>query len=178
MENNTGVFSTPVRIMHWLIAPLVFTMMIIGAWMVSTVSRYHELLINLHKPIGVMLLALVIIRIIIRINSSIPAVPATTPAWQTNAAQASHTVLYALLVVQPLLGWGMQSAGGYPVVLINGFSLPAIVTPSPLLYATLHLAHSTTAYALFSIILLHTGAALFHHLILRDGVLKSMLGWK
>jgi cytochrome b561 len=83
-------------------------------------------------------------------------------------------LLYGLMLALPLLGWAMQSAGGYPLVLL-GWVLPAIAPQDVDLYAGLRSAHGWLAYLLFASILLHLAAALFHGLIRRDGVLAGML---
>lgn len=92
------------------------------------------------------------------------------------AAKASHLVLYALMLVLPLLGWAMISAAGDPVMLSSSVQLPALVGANAPLFAVLRRAHGFLAYLLFLTVLLHLAAALFHGLIRRDGVLQSMTG--
>jgi cytochrome b561 len=97
------------------------------------------------------------------------------PAIQRFAAHASHWVLYALMFLLPLIGWGMLSAGGYPIVLFGPLQLPPILAQNATVYATLRQLHTIFAYLLFATFLVHFAAALFHGLIRRDGVLESML---
>jgi cytochrome b561 len=92
------------------------------------------------------------------------------------AAKLSHVLLYALLIVMPLVGWGMLSAGGYPIVLYGPVHLPKILPHDDQLHANLLMAHIVLAYIFFATILLHVGAALFHALIRRDGVFRAMAG--
>jgi cytochrome b561 len=91
------------------------------------------------------------------------------------AAKASHLLLYALMLVLPLLGWAMISASGEPVMLSTTLQLPAIVPADAQLFALLRKAHGYLAYLLFLTVLLHLAAALFHGWIRRDEVLDSML---
>lgn len=167
-------FSTLQRLLHWSMAVLIVTMLFVGVGMVSTVSRLHEALLALHRPLGIVLLALVIVRIATRLRCGAPRLPADLPAWQRAGAHASHLALYLLMIAMPLIGWSMLSAGGYPIVLYGGLHLPPIAPHDVTLYAWLRAAHTWLAMALYATILLHLGAALFHALIRRDGVLASM----
>jgi cytochrome b561 len=176
MNHQADCFPLALRCLHWLMAPLVIAMLLIGAGMVASVSPRHAQLVAIHKPLGVALLLLVLLRIGVRLGSRIPPLPVTLPGWQKRAAHLSHLLLYVLLLLQPLVGWAMQSAGGYPLLLAEGFQLPPLVAPSVALHALLRGAHSLIAYALLLTILLHLAAALFHALIRRDSVLASMLG--
>lgn len=169
-------FPLSLRVLHWLMAVLVLAMLLIGLGMVASVSPRHAALVAIHKPLGAALLVLVLLRILVRLTHRIPALPSDMPGWQRSAAHLSHLALYGLLLAQPLVGWTMQSAGGYPVVLWGGFELPALVSPSVQLHAILRSAHTVIAYALLATILLHLAAALFHGLIRRDEVLPSMTG--
>jgi cytochrome b561 len=100
--------------------------------------------------------------------------PDTVPSLQRFAAKASHVVLYALMFIMPLVGWGMLSAARYPIVLYGPLRLPPILPHDLTLYAWLRDLHTDLAYLFFAAFLVHFGAALFHGLIRRDGVLESM----
>ena len=155
-------------------AVLIIAMLFVGVGMVSTVSRLHNTLLALHRPLGIALLALVIVRIAVRLVCGAPSLPADMPAWQRMAAHGSHLAFYLLMMAMPLIGWSMLSAGGYPIVLAGSVHLPPIAPHSVALYAWLRAAHTWLAMALYATILLHVAAALFHALIRRDGVFSSM----
>jgi cytochrome b561 len=167
-------FTLPQRGLHWLMAACILAMLFIGVAMVSTVKPAHLTLVSLHKPLGIAILILAVLRIAVRLVSRAPGLPADLPAPMKLAASLSHYLLYALMIAMPLIGWGMVSAGGYPVVLLGGVRLPAILPQSDLLHAALWSAHQVLALAFFAVILLHVAAALFHGLIRRDGVFASM----
>ena len=171
-------FAAVARLLHWLMAVMIIAMLFIGAGMVASVSERHEWLIHLHKPLGVAILLLVIVRIFVRFATRQPPLPADLPGWQVLAAKASHLLLYGLMLVLPLLGWAMISAAGDPVMLSSSVQLPALVGANAPLFAVLRKAHGYLAYLLFLTVLLHLAAALFHGLIRRDGVLQSMTGTK
>jgi cytochrome b561 len=171
-------FTGFTRLLHWLMAAMVLTMLFVGVGMVSTVSvRYHELL-AIHRPLGIAILVLVVIRLINRLLNPGPALPAHLNPLERFAAKASQVVLYALMMLMPLVGWGMLSAARYPIVLIGGIHLPPILPHDPALYALLRRTHTVLAYALFATFLAHFGAALVHALIYRDGVFASMAPWR
>ncbi|MRT27083.1 cytochrome b [Enterobacteriaceae bacterium RIT697] len=172
-QNNR--FHPALRVIHWLMAAAIMAMLFIGVAMVSTVSSLHGLLVAIHKPLGLMILVLVIVRLWLRFTTATPALPPTLPGWQKALAHLSHWALYAMMLAQPLLGWAMLSAAGYPVTL-GHLVLPPIIPLSNDAWALLRTLHSWVALALFVTVLLHLAAALFHALILRDGVFSSMTG--
>jgi cytochrome b561 len=174
MNTSEKHFSAGARTLHWLMAVLIITMLFVGAGMVTSVSERHTYLIELHKPLGIAILLLVLVRIVVRLRNGAPPLPADIPALQRVVAHLSHLLLYALMLAMPLIGWAMLSAGGYPVTLYGPIHLPPIAPASAWLFARLHFAHTYLAYLLFLTVLLHLAAALFHGLVRRDGVFSSM----
>jgi cytochrome b561 len=170
-------FSPLQRLLHWLMALMVVAMLFIGIGMVSTVAPQYWTLVSIHKPLGVTILLLVLVRLAVRVLRGTPPLPADLPPLQRSAARASHVVLYGLMILMPLVGWSMLSAGGYPIVLYGPLHLPPIMPHSDALYAVLRSAHTVLALLLFAVILLHLAAALVHALIRRDGVFDSM-AWR
>ncbi|NHH82542.1 cytochrome b [Burkholderia gladioli] len=170
---KTG-FNPLARLLHWLMAAMILAMLFIGVGMVSSVSARHAVLIAIHKPLGIAILVLVIMRLVVRFSKRPPALPEDLPGWQRAAAHLSHWVLYALMIAMPLIGWAMLSAGGYPVMLGGGVQLPALMGADPIAFAWLRNAHELLAFVLFATVVLHLAAALFHGLIRRDGVFGSM----
>lgn len=174
MNSTPSPGFTPVaRILHWLMAVLIVAMLFVGVAMVSSIAA-RPMLIDLHRPLGIAILLLAIVRLGYRLRHRPPALPADLPAWQVLAAHASHMLLYALMLAMPLIGWMMLSAGGYPVTLVGGLQLPPISPHDATLYAWLRDAHGWLAYLLFAVVLAHLCAALFHHWVRRDDVLRSM----
>jgi len=169
----TAQFTALSRALHWLMALAILTMLFIGVAMIASLSCYHAL-IGIHKPLGILILALAAIRLINRLLNPPPALPAQLPKIQKFAAAASHYLLYTLMVALPLIGWAMLSAGNLPITLYGAWHLPAILAPNPMLYAILRKLHGLLALLFFATILVHLAAALLHGLILRDGVFPSM----
>jgi cytochrome b561 len=177
MKHAQTHFSPLARLLHWTMAIAILAMLFVGVGMVATVSHAHNVLLAIHRPLGIALLALVIVRVFVRVRRGAPELPADMSAPQRFAAEASHLVLYALMVAMPLIGWSMLSAGGFPVTLFGALHLPPIVPHDIRLYALLRTLHTYLAFALFATVLMHLAAALFHGLIRGDGVLASMTGY-
>jgi cytochrome b561 len=167
-------FSLPSRILHWLMAPLLLAMLLIGIGMVSTLSPWRPVLIGLHEPLGIALLVLALLRLSLRAAGATPTLPSTMHAWQRHLATLSHWALYGAMLAMPLLGWGMLSAAGYPLPGFAGVHLPAIAPHNVTLYAALRFAHGVCGLLFFLLVIAHIAAGLLHALVLKDGVFDSM----
>jgi cytochrome b561 len=167
-------FTAWQRLLHWLMAACILAMLFIGVGMVSTVKPIYLTLVSIHKPLGIAILVLVLVRLALRLRYGAPSLPADLPEPMKVAAEGSHYALYALMIGMPLLGWGMLSAAEYPVVLFRRWHLPPILPQSDSLHTLLWDAHFYLAFAFFALILLHVAAALFHALVRRDDVFETM----
>lgn len=174
MTRRSHDFHPALRVLHWLMAAMVLVMLFIGVFMVSTTGPAYVALLDLHRPIGIAILLLVLLRLPLRLATGAPALPEDLAPLQKRIAWGSHVLLYATLLAMPLIGWGMLSAGGYPVRLADGIVLPPILPHDLRLYALLRESHTVIAIMFFGLILLHLAAALMHGLVRRDGVLRSM----
>ena len=175
--NRMKSFSLFSRTLHWLMAAMIIAMLFIGVGMVASLTDYHWLL-SIHRPLGIAILIVAVIRLVNRLINKPPPLPDAMPCWQKAAAKISHIALYVLMISMPLIGWGMLSAGNYPVVLYGALHLPPLLPAQPELYSFLRCAHTVFAFAFFAMILLHLSAALMHALIFKDGVFKSMTSGK
>ena len=175
MNPTNQSFTLAARVLHWTMAVLILAMLFIGVGMVATVSAKQPVLLAIHKPLGIAILVLAVARLVVRLRNPPPPLPPDVPRLQRIAARLSHWLLYALMIAMPLIGWAMLSVGGYPVMLGENLRLPAILPENALVFAWLRTAHGALAYLLFFTFLGHMGAALYHALIRRDGVLRSMI---
>jgi len=174
MTTKRTRFAVPQRLLHWLMAVCILSMLFIGVGMVSTVSSKYLTLVQIHKPLGIAILLLALIRLSLRLYYGAPALPPDLPAPIKLAAELSQYILYALMIGMPLLGWAMLSAQPYPVVLFGSLHLPPIVPVSPELHTLLWNAHHYLAFAFFAVILMHVAGILFHKLVRNDGVFETM----
>jgi cytochrome b561 len=176
MPTERRQFTVFSRLLHWTMATMVLTMLCIGVAMVVSLAKYH-VLVSIHRPLGIAILILVVIRFVNRQLSPLPPFPATMSRAERRVAHASELTMYGLMFVLPLVGWGMLSAARYPVVLYGSLHLPFILPHNAMAYAVLRKAHTALAYFLFLTFIAHFGAILFHTLIVRDGILKRMAPW-
>jgi cytochrome b561 len=174
MSERLQRFTGVQRLLHWLMAVCILAMLFIGVGMVSTVMPKYLTLVSIHRPLGIAILVLALIRLVVRLRYGAPALPADLPEPMKLAAQLSHYALYLLMIGMPIIGWAMLSAAAYPIVLFGGVRLPPILPQSDSLHALLWSAHYYLAFAFFAVILMHLAAALFHALVRRDGVFEAM----
>jgi cytochrome b561 len=176
MSTQRQQFAASSRVLHWTMAAMVLTMLCIGVAMVVSLANYHVLL-AIHRPLGIAILILVVVRFVNRQLTTLPPFPATMSRAERRVAHASELTMYGLMFVLPLVGWGMLSAARYPIVLDGPLHLPFILPHNAMLYAVLRRAHTILAYLFFLTFIAHFAAILFHTLIVRDGILKRMAPW-
>jgi cytochrome b561 len=180
MTDGTGAtptrFALPSRILHWLMAPMVIAQLFIGVTMVAALS-YYPLLLAIHRPLGILILIFAVVRLVNRLTHKLPPFLATMGRAERRVASWSEYLLYALLLVQPLVGWAMLSAARFPITLVGPVHLFGIAPHDIDLYGVLRVCHSIFAYLLFLIFTAHLCAVLFHTLVLRDRLLDRMALW-
>jgi cytochrome b561 len=167
-------YSPAAKVLHWMVVVLIAAQFAV-AWSMPHIGRntQPETLINLHFSLGVAVLAVMLVRLVHRVAAGAP-VTATLPVLGM-AARITHWLLYMLLVVLPVLGWMNASWRGFPVALF-GLELPKLMpTRLPGWNWTGDLHALLSNYVLLTLVILHILAALYHHFVLRDRVLKSML---
>lgn len=169
-------FAIQSRILHWFMAVMILAMLFIGVSMMASLADYHWL-IAIHRPLGIAILILAVIRLVNRRLTKLPPFPPTMSKAERFIASSSEKLLYTLMIAMPLIGWGMLSAGHYPIEMFGAVHLPPILPAHPLLFAILRHAHTILAYLLFATIFAHVGAILFHTLIVRDRILDRMALW-
>jgi cytochrome b561 len=159
---------------HWLLALLIVANLSLGLYMHDLpLSPVRLRLFNWHKWAGITILALSALRLLWRLGHA-PPPDALMPAWQRTAAHTVHRLLYALFFAVPLAGWGYSSAAGFPVVWFGVLPLPDWVPVDKAWADALKATHRWLALALGMLVLLHVAAALKHHFIERDGLLRRM----
>lgn len=179
LKNTETQYGAVAQLFHWSIVVLIVTQFILankadglplGPAKITVLAQ--------HKSVGMTIFGLAILRLIWRWMNPIPPLPTTTPRWQRYGAHFSHWALYGLLLVIPLMGWMMSSARNFPVSWFGLFTFPDLVAPDRAWYEFFHDAHELLATTLFYLALVHIAAALKHHLIDRDNVLRRMLPLK
>ncbi len=162
--------------LHWLVFALIAGGFALALYMTGLpLSPLKLKYYSWHKWIGVTVFLFALARLAWRLRHAAPPLPAATPAWQRNAASASHVLLYVLILVIPLSGWLYSSAAGVPTVYFGLLQLPDLVTRDKALAEPLKTVHVTMNYSLLVLVVVHAAAAFKHHFIDRDDVLIRML---
>jgi cytochrome b561 len=133
-------------------------------------------LFDWHRSLGATVFALAALRLLWRLWRPPPPLPPETPGWIKLSAWFSHRLLYAFILILPIIGWLGSSAFGAPVHIYGLFDLPPLVAPDRPLANTLFAIHIWGAFALAALVVLHIGAAFYHLLVRRDSVFRRMLG--
>jgi cytochrome b561 len=176
LKNNSLVYGSITKLLHWLMAVLIIGLIIIGLIMADMDTSPDKLkLIGNHKAIGIIVLFLAALRLVWKLRNQSPLMPNSLKQWQKKAATGAHLLLYFFMFAMPLSGWAMSSAAGYPVSVFGLFTMPDLIGPSQDLRGFFKEAHALMAWGLMATIALHAGAALLHHFIYKDNILRRML---
>lgn len=174
LKNTFNTYGSIAKIFHWLIFFLIFGMIIFGYSLENISKETQAMAYNLHKLIGLSILCLMLLRIIWALFNPKPLIPLNTRLWERIAERLVHYLLYALVVAMPLVGWVGSSAGGHPPHLGNILIRFPITEDKALAKMFMNL-HNSIAILLIILISIHVLAALYHHFIRKDDVLKRML---
>ena len=177
MSEDTAVWPFSLRLIHWASAALVLGTLGLGAYMVQLVHDPAERfeLTQAHKSIGIVVLALAVVRLCLRILTTAPK-PEPATQLMLMATKTAHIALYALLVLMPVSGWLMATTTPVrvPTFIFGLVELPYPSLPDLPTYRVAHVIHLVSAILLSSLIALHVGAALIYTLLWRDRTLVRM----
>ncbi|NIR59977.1 MAG: cytochrome b [Gammaproteobacteria bacterium] len=176
MRNTPEHWGAVAKAFHWVIAALILVQLPLG-WIAQALPLSPTKLdvFVWHKSVGVTVLVLVLARIAWRLANPTPALPADLPRWERRAARASHLLLYALMLAQPLSGWIINAAANIPFRVFWLVPLPDPVAPDEALEASAKTVHLSLFVVLVAALAVHVGAALRHHFVRRNAVLMRML---
>lgn len=127
-----------------------------------------------HGSIGLLILALVIVRLAALWRGGRPLITPAPPAWQQFVARTVHVLLYALMIAMPILGWLLFNARGADAPFF-GLELPALIGKDEALGKQLRSVHGLIGQAGYALIALHSAAAIVHHWVWRDDTMRRML---
>ena len=176
-EAEDPTYSVAARRLHWWTVLLLATQVPLGLFMVryGAATDFAEptgKLYDSHKLIGLAILMLALARLAYRLAHGAPADEPTVEPWQKAASHITHWAIYALLIIVPTLGW--LAISYYGPFEPFGIKLPTLVAPDNAKATQVFHWHRLAAYGLVLLVGMHVGAALFHYLIRRDGVLRRM----
>jgi cytochrome b561 len=119
---------------------------------------------------------LVSLRLGWRLANVTPSYPNDMPPWQKFTAHSVHWLLYGFLFAMPITGYLLTSAAGFAPSFFGLFVVPALIEPNKDLAHLFATIHAWLAYSLIGLLCVHIGAALEHHFVEKDNILRRMLG--
>ena len=180
-RNTRDRWGAVSQLLHWAILGLVLWMAWLGLTMTDLPNTPRKVdTYSLHKSLGLLVLALMLLRGAWRLYAGAPEPVPGTPTWQERIASATHWLLYVLMFALPLSGWIYDSASGLrPFRWFGLVDVPKLVAPNPGARDISHAIHEWGFWLLIAVVVAHAGAALYHHLFQRDATLARMLpqGW-
>lgn len=176
--NISEKYHIYIRIIHWAMALIILGMIGVG-WYMSGLPKdgsLRNVLVDLHKSFGVLILILFFVRVAIRLATKIPPLPGTIPALQRKLAHLGHFMLYGLIFIVPLSGYAMSNMFGYRVKMF-GLEMPKIFPDDKVIGRIAHEAHEILPYIFLAIIALHVAAVIQHHFFDKpeNDILKRMV---
>jgi cytochrome b561 len=177
MSELPSRYSGVQKALHWTMAALIVVQVAVGIAMTNLgEGPVTNFLFELHKSIGLTVLALALVRLAVRsVRGAPPFEP--MPDWQRRAAQASHAALYVLFILVPLVGWIATSYCCKPVNFLWAVPVSLPIPDAPTMEAAgpIFRVHIALAVTLLAVVAIHVAGALQHHFIRRDRTLLRML---
>lgn len=174
IKNSTTHFGLVAILFHWSMALLIIGLLAEGLYMVYLPISLEKLkLYGWHKEYGILVLGLVIVRFTWRLINKVPQL--SLPWLEVLAARLVHYAFYGFMFAMPITGWMLTSAAGLPPSFFGLFTLPDLIAPNEEHRQLLQVVHQWLGYGLIATICLHTAAALKHHFINKDDILKRMI---
>lgn len=176
MANAPTRYTATAKSLHWLMAALLFGLLVLGFYMHDLPLSPTKLkLFSWHKWAGVTAFLLVGLRLFWRATHRPPALPASMPKLMQWAAHAGHFLLYLLMLAIPLSGWLMSSAKGVQTVYFGVLPIPDLLAKDKEMGDLLQAVHQSLNLLFIAVLAGHIGAAFKHHFIDRDDILTRML---
>ncbi|MCW8407788.1 cytochrome b [Legionella sp. PATHC035] len=174
LRNTLKGFGSITKLLHWLIVILIATQFYL-VWSLSDNSPLMPRYIMLHKSIGLTILVLGILFIIWHFLNIKPLPPENQPRWQHVLSKIVHHTLFILIILIPIVGYLLTCSDGKPINFFGWFTIPCLIPANEQLGNVMFSTHETLAFIILALVGLHFLAALYHHFMRKDEVLKRML---
>ncbi len=161
---------------HWTVVALVACQFVTALLLPDIkLDTPLDTTINLHFNIGLAILVVMAARLVYRWRHPVSVAPGDSPGWERTLALAAHRLFYVILLVGPFLGWAAASAHSVPVRLLGVVTLPALASRKAEWGFLAGDIHGYAMWTLLALIGVHSGAAVYHHFVRHDNVLRRML---
>ena len=162
-------------VFHWLVFLLFLVALASIEYreFVASGDPLRATLRSTHVLFGQLILIASIVRLYVRIRFASVPHNSATPAWMSRGAMGVHTLLYGVMLLQPLLGILSMQTGDKSVMFFS-WTLPQLMEPNTLLHFSLKDAHKAVATAFYVLIAMHIAGALVHHFVVKDSTLRRM----
>lgn len=169
-------YGAVAQFFHWSVVVLI-TVQYLLAWRIEETELIRDRfeLVTQHKTIGMTVLMLAVLRLMWRLFNAPPPLPKHLANWEVWSAKLGHIALYALIFIVPISGWLYSQAAGYGDYWWGPVSFPSFIEASEASEALFYELHELFVKLLIAVAAIHILAALRHHFILKDDVLKRML---
>lgn len=175
LKNTTNSYGVVAKGFHWLLFLMLTFSIVAGNFMASMPKGAEKLqAAGMHKSFGAVILMLIMLRLVWRLMNETPRLPDETTSGEALIAKAMHWGLYVLMFAQPLSGIMMSQSAGIPVSFFGLFEFPMFLDKDPSLAQFFKGVHGTVWIILVLAVVGHAGAALHHHFVKKDNVLKKM----
>lgn len=177
LRNTSGRYGAVSVSLHWLVALAVFTLFGLGYYMVDLTyyDEWYRLAPHIHRSIGILLFAVVILRLLWRFADTRPSPLASHSRFEVLSAHLAHWVLYLLMLTAMISGYLISTADGSGVRVFNWFEVPSLTGRVQRMEDVAGDVHYWVTWALVGLAVLHGLAAIKHHVIDRDDTLRRML---
>jgi cytochrome b561 len=174
-----GQYTALAKWFHWITVGLMAVALPMGFVIKHIRDADKMFFYMVHESAGLLILFVALARLLWRWRHPAPALPPEVPPAMRAASSAVHHALYAMLILQPLLGFFMTNAFGFPMAGATAFlgfiDFPKFMQPVEWLANLLKLLHTIGGWSILVLLVLHIGAAVMHHAVRRDGTLMRML---
>jgi len=170
-------YSPSQKFLHWALFVLVIGLYLLpyAEGLFPRGDPGREWVWWLHISLGLLLAAFVLARVVFRVTVSVPEPEADTKPWEARLAGLAHGLLYLLLIALPIAGIVLTWARGDRLSFFGAFTIPAPFGADRAFAHQVQDIHGLLADAIIIVAAFHAAAALWHHFIRRDGVLRRML---
>lgn len=174
-DGNTEKYPYALRMLHWLMAAILLGLIAVGWYMAELPKEDPSkfMFYGWHKSFGVLALLLIVLRIAIRLRSSVPPLPEALGAMVNRLSHAGHKLLYLLMALVPLSGYTLSVAGGHEVKMF-GIPIPALLPKNEELGELAEELHELLPYLLLAVIVVHVAGVVWHRVVDKQNLLPRI----